>query len=388
VLIRAVRLLVGERPIYDGLSRRHDGTNGVCLLNHWLPIDFPGMSDAVAGEVPCNAFFPHVAGGRVILQKILQFVEEDLARVESEIQRQLISEVDQIGEIGRYLLFSGGKRIRPMLLLLTAKLVGYHGERLYPLSAMVEFMHTATLLHDDVIDHSHLRRGFPTVNSRWGSALSILVGDFLYAKAMALVVDDGDAGILKEITSVTMRMTEGQVMETLKIGDTSLTEAEYRQIIRQKTAALFGACCYIGGALGDLPAVKREDLRRFGLTFGTAFQLVDDALDFIGKEQSLGKPVGSDLREGKVTLPVLVTLQRASVDEAEVIARFVRGDDQSPEAFQHIVTLIQKYDGIEYALREAGRHVEQAELALQGFADGPAYELLMELADFIIKRDV
>lgn len=350
--------------------------------------DFPVVSNAVGGEVPSNRIFAHVAGGRVILQKILRFVEEDLARVELEIQQQLISEVDRIGEIGGYLLFSGGKRVRPILLLLTAKLAGYSGERLYPLSAMVEFMHTATLLHDDVIDHSHLRRGFPTVNSRWGSALSILVGDFLYAKAMALVVDDGDAGILKEITRVTMRMTEGQVMETLKIGDASLTEAEYQRIIDQKTAALFGACCYIGGALGHLPAAKRDDLRRFGLTFGTAFQLVDDALDFTGKEQSLGKPVGSDLREGKMTLPVLVTLQRASIDESEVITRFVRGDDQSPEAFQHIVALIQKYDGIEYALREAGRYVEQAELALQGFADGPAYDLLMELADFIIKREV
>jgi len=324
----------------------------------------------------------------VILQKILRFAEEDLARVELEIRQQLSSEVDRIGEIGRYLLLSGGKRIRPILLLLTAKLAGYSGERIFPLSAMIEFMHTATLLHDDVIDHSHLRRGHPTVNSRWGSALSILVGDFLYAKAMALVVDDGNPQILKEITRVTMTMTEGQVMETLRIGDTSLTGAEYRQIIRQKTAALFGACCYIGGVLGGLPAERSEGLRRFGITFGSAFQLVDDALDFTGKEQRLGKPVGSDLREGKVTLPVIITLQHASPDESAVIDRFVRGDDRSPEAFQDIVALIQRYNGIEYALREAERFVEQAELELQGFADGPAYDLLMELADFIIKREV
>jgi octaprenyl-diphosphate synthase len=324
----------------------------------------------------------------VILQKILRFAEEDLARVELEIRQQLNSEVDQIGEIGRYLLLSGGKRIRPILLLLMAKLAGYSGTRIFPLSAMVEFMHTATLLHDDVIDHSHLRRGHPTVNSRWGSALSILVGDFLYAKAMALVVDDGDPQILKEITRVTMTMTEGQVLETLRVGDTSLTGAEYRQIIRQKTAALFGACCYIGGVLGGLPAERSEGLRRFGITFGSAFQLVDDALDFTGKEQRLGKPVGSDLREGKVTLPVIITLQHASPDESAIIDRFVRGDDRSPEAFQDIVALIQRYNGIEYALREAERFVEQAELELQGYADGPAYDLLMELADFIVKREV
>jgi octaprenyl-diphosphate synthase len=324
----------------------------------------------------------------VILQKILRFAEDDLARIELEIQQQLSSEVDQIGEIGRYLLLSGGKRVRPMLLLLTAKLAGYAGERLFPLSAMVEFMHTATLLHDDVIDHSHLRRGYPTVNSRWGSALSILVGDFLYAKAMALVVDDGDPQILKEITRVTMTMTEGQVMETLKIGDTSLTGAQYGQIIRQKTAALFGACCYIGGVLGGLPSDRTETLRQFGISFGNAFQLVDDALDFTGKEQRLGKPVGSDLREGKVTLPVIVTLQHASPDESAVILRFVHDDDRSPEAFQHIVTLIQRYNGIEYVLREAERFAEQAKLELQGFADGPAYDLLMELADFIVKREV
>jgi octaprenyl-diphosphate synthase len=324
----------------------------------------------------------------VILQKIFRFAAEDLARIELEISQQLSSEVDRIGEIGRYLLLSGGKRIRPILLLLTAKLAGYSGERIFPLSAMIEFMHTATLLHDDVIDHSHLRRGHPTVNSRWGSALSILVGDFLYAKAMALVVDDGDPQILKEITQVTMTMTEGQVMETLRIGDTSLTGVEYQQIIRQKTAALFGACCYMGGVLGGLPAGRSEGLRRFGLTFGSAFQLVDDALDFTGKEQRLGKPVGSDLREGKVTLPVIITMQHALPDEVELIGRFVRGDDQSPEAFQDIVALVQRYNGIEYALREAERFVEQAELELQGFADGPAYELLMELADFIVKREV
>jgi octaprenyl-diphosphate synthase len=324
----------------------------------------------------------------VILQKILRFAEEDLARVELEIRQQLSSEVDRIGEIGRYLLLSGGKRIRPILLLLTAKLAGYSGERIFPLSAMIEFMHTATLLHDDVIDHSHLRRGHATVNSRWGSALSILVGDFLYAKAMALVVDDGDPQILKEITRVTMTMTEGQVLETLRVGDTSLTGAEYRQIIRQKTAALFGACCYIGGVLGGLPADRSEGLRRFGITFGSAFQLVDDALDFTGKEQRLGKPVGSDLREGEVTLPVIITLQHASPDESAIIDRFVRGDDRSPEAFQDIVALIQRYNGIEYALREAERFVEQAELELQGYADGPAYDLLMELADFIVKREV
>ena len=324
----------------------------------------------------------------MILQKIFRFAEEDLARVELEIRQQLDSEVDQIGEISRYLLLSGGKRIRPILLLLTAKLAGYTGERIFPLSAMVEFMHTATLLHDDVIDHSHLRRGHPTVNSRWGSSLSILVGDFLYAKAMALVVDDGDPQILKEITRVTMRMTEGQVMETLKIGDIGLTGAEYRQIIRQKTAALFGACCYIGGVLGGLPAERSEGLRRFGITFGSAFQLVDDALDFTGKEQRLGKPVGSDLREGKVTLPVIIALQHASPEESAIIDRFVRGDERSPETFQDIVALIQRYNGIEYALREAERFIEQAELELQGFADGPAYDLLMELADFIVKREV
>jgi octaprenyl-diphosphate synthase len=324
----------------------------------------------------------------VIVQKIFRFAEEDLARVELEIRQQLNSEVERIGEIGRYLLLSGGKRIRPILLLLTAKLAGYSGTRIFPLSAMVEFMHTATLLHDDVIDHSHLRRGYPTVNSQWGSALSILVGDFLYAKAMALVVDDGDPQILQEITRVTMMMTEGQVLETIKIGDTSLTTAEYWQIIRQKTAALFGACCYIGGVLGGLPSERAESLRRFGITFGSAFQLVDDALDFIGKEQRLGKPVGSDLREGKVTLPVIVALQHASADEAGLICHFARGDDQTPAAFQRILALIQRYNGIEYTLREAERFVKQAELELQGFADNPAYDLLMELADFIVKREV
>lgn len=324
----------------------------------------------------------------MILEKILQFVEGDLARVELEIQQQLHSEVEQICEIGRYLLLSGGKRVRPLLLLLTSHMAGYTGERKFPLSAMVEFMHTATLLHDDVIDHSYLRRGYPSVNSRWGNALSILVGDFLYAKAMALVVEDGDPDILREITHVTMTMTEGQVLETLKCGDLGLSEAIYLKIIRQKTAALFGACCFMGASLGALPTARAEGLRRFGLAFGSAFQLVDDTLDFVGKEQRLGKPVGSDLREGKVTLPLIVTLQNALTDEAALIERFVHGEDKSPEVFQRIVELIQKYHGIEYALHEAGRYVQEAKRELQPFADGPAYDLLLELTDFIVKREI
>jgi octaprenyl-diphosphate synthase len=323
----------------------------------------------------------------VILQKILRFAEEDLARVEAEIRQELRSEVDQIGEIGRYLLLSGGKRIRPILLLLTAKLADYAGDRIVPLSAMVEFMHTATLLHDDVIDHSPRRRGYPTVNSRWGSALSILVGDFLYAKAMALVVADGDPQILQEITRVTMTMTEGQVMEMLKAGDITLAEPAYRRIVQQKTAALFGACCFIGGVLGGLPASQREGLRRFGLTFGSAFQLVDDTLDFTGKEERLGKPVGSDLREGKVTLPVIVSLQNALPEESAMVLDFIRSADKSAEAFQRILAVVQKYNGIEYTLKEAGRYVEQAKLELQAFTDAPAYDLLMELTDFIVKRE-
>jgi octaprenyl-diphosphate synthase len=205
---------------------------------------------------------------------------------------------------------------------------------------------------------------------------------------MALVVDDGDPQILKEITRVTMTMTEGQVMETLKVGDTTLSESAYLRIVQQKTAALFGACCFIGGVLGGLPATRCEGLRRFGLTFGNAFQLVDDALDFIGKEERLGKPVGSDLREGKVTLPVIITLQNALPEESAIILEFIGGEDKSTAAFQRVLSLMQKYNGIDYALKEAGRYVEQAKLELQAFADGPAYDLLMELTDFITKRDI
>jgi octaprenyl-diphosphate synthase len=215
-----------------------------------------------------------------------------------------------------------------------------------------------------------------------------LVGDFLYAKAMALVVADGDPTILREITRVTMTMTEGQVMETLKSGDLDLTEGEYLQIIHRKTASLFGACCFIGGALGSLPAAHGEGLRRFGLNFGSAFQLVDDTLDFVGKEQHLGKPIGSDLREGKVTLPLIVALQNALPAESAVILRFVNGQDQSSETFQRIVNLIQKYQGIELARKEASRYVQEAKRELQAFADGPAYNLLLELTDFIVKREV
>ena len=252
-------------------------------------------------------------GGRGVadLRDIIQLVEEDLARVEEIFEAQFRSDVGLVGEIGRYIREGGGKRIRPALLLLACRLCGYRGDRAITLASVVEFIHTATLLHDDIIDEATVRRGKRSVNSRWGNDITVLLGDFLYTKSMSMALSQDNLPILRLLSDVTLRMIEGELLEIERNGDLRMSEAQHIDIIRRKTADLFAACMSIGAILGEVSEDKRRALTSYGLNLGICFQMVDDLLDFTADEKVLGKPVNNDLREGKLTLPVIFLLRKA-----------------------------------------------------------------------------
>ncbi|MBI4640734.1 MAG: polyprenyl synthetase family protein [Candidatus Tectomicrobia bacterium] len=320
-------------------------------------------------------------------QDIVKILGGDLEAVEEEMQKHFMIDVERISEVGKYMLLRKGKRIRAILLLLSARMFNYSGPRAFILSTAIEFIHAATLLHDDVLDNSLLRRGYPSVNMKWGNETSILVGDFLYAKAMNLVVEDRNWPILREISHATVEMVKGQVLETLKLRDLAILEEEYFQIITKKSAYLIATCCYIGAVLGGASPEETSALREFGLNFGIAFQLVDDVLDFVAREDKLGKPVGSDLKEGKLTLPIIATLKRARLSEIDVIRAFVNGTRNSPEDFQQIVGIINLYRMLDYTMAEARRYIEKAKEPLEIFNGSDLRHLLIDLSDYILERD-
>jgi octaprenyl-diphosphate synthase len=322
------------------------------------------------------------------LKQIVSCIEGDLKRVEAAINTHLETDVSFISEIARYVLSSGGKRIRPVLLILSARLCNYVGERVYDLSAVVEFIHTATLLHDDVIDNAHLRRGLPTVNSRWGNEISILIGDYLYSKAMSLSLADRDHLVMQTISDVTVEMAKGQVIETLKQRDMGISEADYYRIISLKTASLFAACCTIGAALGGASRAQRAQVAAFGHDLGMAFQMADDTLDFVAPEAKLGKPVNTDLKEGKITLPIITTMQKATPQEVQLIAEYLHNAQASDADFQEIVALLHKYDTLHSTMIRAQEYITRAKAHLQDFAKSPLLPTLYTLADYMTSRDI
>jgi octaprenyl-diphosphate synthase len=322
------------------------------------------------------------------LKHIVRCIEDDLQRVEAAINMHLESDVSFISDIARYVLSSGGKRIRPVLLILSARLCNYVGERIYDLSAVIEFIHTATLLHDDVLDNSHLRRGHPTVNSRWGNEISILLGDYLYSKAMSLSLADKDHLVMQTISAVTVEMAKGQIIETLKQRDLGIGEADYYRIISLKTAALFASCCTIGAVLGGVSPQQRACMTAFGRDLGMAFQIADDTLDFVAPEARLGKPVNNDLKEGKITLPIIAIVKHATAAEVQMLTDYVQGVHAEEADFQKIVALLHKYGTLHSTMAKAQEYITQAKQHLQGFTDSPALTTLLTLADYVITRDV
>jgi octaprenyl-diphosphate synthase len=324
---------------------------------------------------------------RVLKERVAGLVGDDLDAVEAEIRRELDSPVTLIQEMGGYIAGAGGKRLRPILLLLAARLAGYRGPRGVRLACVVELLHTATLIHDDVVDQAPLRRGRPSANRRWGDDASVLVGDHLYSKSFAALVRDNDRAVMETLARSTVSMTEAEVfqLELKRSGTTS--EADYLRIITQKTASFISACCRIGALLGGSPPTLIEALTRYGLDIGVAFQISDDSLDFVADQDRLGKAIGADLREGKRTLPLIAMLERARPAELERVRALLRHRTLEPAELEEIRHLVLEHDGVEYARARAQAYAQAAKADLEPFPPSEARDTLGLVADFVVDRD-
>jgi len=320
------------------------------------------------------------------MNDVLRRYEPDLRQVEEHLGKCLHSEVPFIPQVVNHLITSGGKRFRPLMLLASADLCGYRGERRYPLSAVIEYIHTATLLHDDVVDGAATRRGKPSANHVWGNAAVVLVGDFLYSRSFTLMTRDGDLAIIKLISETTNTMAEGEVFQLLKCGDVGITEEDYFTLIEKKTAVLIAAACAVGALTAGAAPDRVEALRAFGHAMGLAFQLTDDTLDYVAAEKEFGKAVGMDIKEGKITLPLIRTLARCSAGEKETIRGIVERKQATEEDIRTVFGLIGRYDGIPYALDRARRIIAEGKARLAPFEDGEAKASLLAMADFIAER--
>ena len=324
---------------------------------------------------------------QVLKERVAALVGKDLAEVESEINRELVSGVPLIQEMGGYIAGAGGKRLRPIVLLLAARLAGYHGPRAVRLACGVELLHTATLIHDDVVDQAPLRRGQPSANARWGDDASVLVGDHLYSKSFALLVRDNDRAVMETLARATVSMTEAEVFQLQLKRSGTISEADYVRIITQKTASFMSACCRIGALLGGVPAVQLEALTRYGLDIGIAFQMSDDSLDFVADEGRLGKAIGADLREGKRTLPLITALERLSGAEAERVRALLRRRVLEAAEIEEIRRVVLRHDGVEYARERAHSYARAAKADLEAFPPSEERETLALVADFVVDRD-
>jgi octaprenyl-diphosphate synthase len=321
------------------------------------------------------------------LAQIFEPIREDLDAVEREFLRHIQSRVALIPEMGRYIQKSGGKRVRPAVLLMASRLSGYEGERAVLYASVVEFIHTATLVHDDIIDGADLRRGRLAVHSRWGNDITVLLGDYLYIKSMAMALTQDSLEIIRLLCDVTLRMIEGELYQLTKTGDVDIAEEDHFEIIRRKTAFLFGGCAQIGGMLGGVTPEREDALRDYGFNLGIAFQLVDDLLDYTADQALLGKPVGGDLREGKVTLPIIFLLQRGGDDADRLIRTVVQERAVSAEQWRLLLALLREHRATDLAYERAVEYANRAKGCLSAFPPSRERDALMALPDYVLARD-
>jgi octaprenyl-diphosphate synthase len=313
-------------------------------------------------------------------------VGADLHKVNEVILTKMQSNVPLIPQLAGHLIASGGKRLRPMLTLAAARLCNYGGERHVNLAACVEFIHTATLLHDDVVDESDLRRGNATANVLWGNQPSVLVGDFLFSRSFQLMVADGSLEVLRILSNASAVIAEGEVMQLTTSNDTSTTEEAYLEVITAKTAALFAAACEIGPVVAERPKTEQKALRSFGKNLGIAFQLIDDALDYSAKQAQLGKTVGDDFREGKITLPVVLAFARSDEAQRQFWKRTLEDLDQKPSDINHALQLMKDTDALSDTVKRARHYGEMARDALGIFPASAERDTLADIIDFCIDR--
>jgi octaprenyl-diphosphate synthase len=369
---------VGEEVDKDGSA---DIINGVFL-------EILDQKAITYGMLPSSSF---TSKAPIPYSEVLEHLQADLEAVEEALTTHLNSDVPLIPSIGHYLARGGGKRVRPILVLLSSKLCGYEGPRYIIHSCVVEFIHTATLLHDDVVDASEMRRGAPSANARWGNQASVLVGDYLFAKSLWLMASDNDARIIQTISDATVYLSEGEVLQLINEYNLASTEESYLDVIYRKTAALMAASCRIGATLGEASPVVEEKLEEYGSNVGYAFQLVDDALDYMSLAERIGKPVGQDLSDGNVTLPLIHLYRSAAEDEKQFIRQVFFESNGTPDGkLGHILELMEKHGAIDYTMARAQQFVDKAKAAICEIPDNvdPFYRnALLSLADFIVERD-
>ena len=308
----------------------------------------------------------------------------DMAAVDRVLRASLASDVLLIRQVAEYIIAGGGKRLRPALLLLTAGATGYRGTEQHTLAAVIEMIHTATLLHDDVVDESQLRRGHATANAQFGNAASVLVGDFLYSRAFQMLVSVQRMRVLEILAETTNAIAEGEVLQLMNAGDADLDENDYLNVIQRKTARLFEAAARLGAVLGDASPATEDALASYGMHLGTAFQLVDDVLDYSGQADEIGKNVGDDLAEGKMTLPLIRALATGTEEEAAVIRHAIAGGGRTD--FAPVVAALQHTGALDYSRQRADIEVRRASACLEGIPDSPYRENLLELTVFAAQR--
>jgi len=319
--------------------------------------------------------------------KILMQVKNDLEEIEVALQQNLNPYLDLVSQIAGHILFSGGKRLRPLLMILSARVCGYKGDYDKIFSTIFEYLHAATLLHDDLVDEATLRRGKPVANSIWGNAAAVLVGDFLLARSLAIAAETKRPDFIKVVSGITENMSQGEIHQMMKKGSLDLTEAEYMEIIKRKTAVLFQGTCRSGALIADVSLSKETALADYGFNLGIAFQMVDDLLDYTLDTVTLGKEVGADLKEGKLTLPVIYSLKSADEKDRTRMENIIKNKNFSVNDFKTLIRMIDKYGGRSYTQTLATEYVQNAKEALVVFEDSKPKEILLMIADYTLSRN-
>lgn len=320
------------------------------------------------------------------ITKIKSFLSDELLDMAQVINSRIEKRSEIIPIVAKYIFSAGGKKVRPILTILSAKLFGYKGTRHINLAAAVEFIHTATLLHDDVVDESDLRRGRQTANNKWDNKSSILVGDYLFSQAFCIMAEDGDIKILNILSKASSIIAEGEVMQISSKSNLNMDFDDYLKVISSKTAELFAAACQVGGAIAQKEQIEQESLYNFGLNLGIAFQIMDDILDYSSKETSMGKAPGDDFREGKVTLPIILLLKKCNHEERTFLERNFVELIQEKQNFNRLVLVLNKYKILEETKQVANFYIGKAKDSLLVIEDSEVKNLLLEILEFAAKR--
>ena len=316
---------------------------------------------------------------------LLSIIAEEMAEVDRVIARRLESGVPLVGNVSRYIIAAGGKRLRPALLLLTCGALGYRGDQRFNLAAVVEFIHTATLLHDDVVDDSVMRRGNATANETFGNPASVLVGDFLYSRAFQMMVEAQNMRVMEVLADATNVIAEGEVLQLMNMHNAAIDEAGYLHVIRSKTAKLFEASCRVGAILANAAPELEECAAQYGQALGTAFQVIDDVLDYAGDAAVMGKSLGDDLREGKATLPLISAMQRGTASQRAVIQGAI--ETGAAHLLEEVIAIVKDTGALDFSRRAAAQEAQRAIVASRRLPQGPHASCLIQLADQLLDRD-